>query len=89
MKSGHRSKKLGRSQTGRAVWLRRDMYLGREFEEMCAQMYYRGKMFGEPLARLRPALHAAWGGPGPRSGLSPAAALDSNPDVFDDEQCAT
>ena len=24
----------------------RDMYLGREFEEMCAQMYYRGKMFG-------------------------------------------
>ncbi|CAD7695887.1 unnamed protein product [Ostreobium quekettii] len=23
-----------------------DMYLGREFEEMCAQMYYRGKMFG-------------------------------------------
>jgi hypothetical protein len=25
----------------------RDMFLGREFEEMCAQMYYRGKMFGE------------------------------------------
>ncbi len=24
----------------------RDMFLGREFEEMCAQMYYRGKMFG-------------------------------------------
>lgn len=23
-----------------------DMILGREFEEMCAQMYYRGKMFG-------------------------------------------
>ncbi|KAF6263110.1 thiamine diphosphate-binding protein [Scenedesmus sp. NREL 46B-D3] len=23
-----------------------DMLLGREFEEMCAQMYYRGKMFG-------------------------------------------
>lgn len=23
-----------------------DMKLGREFEEMCAQMYYRGKMFG-------------------------------------------
>ena len=22
------------------------MYMGREFEEMCAQMYYRGKMFG-------------------------------------------
>ena len=26
--------------------LYRDMTLGREFEEMCAQMYYRGKMFG-------------------------------------------
>jgi len=24
----------------------KDMYLGRQFEEMCAQMYYRGKMFG-------------------------------------------
>ena len=24
----------------------KDMVLGREFEEMCAQMYYRGKMFG-------------------------------------------
>ena len=23
-----------------------DMYLGRSFEDMCAQMYYRGKMFG-------------------------------------------
>ena len=23
-----------------------DMVLGRDFEEMCAQMYYRGKMFG-------------------------------------------
>ena len=23
-----------------------DMMMGREFEEMCAQMYYRGKMFG-------------------------------------------
>ncbi len=23
-----------------------DMKLGRDFEEMCAQMYYRGKMFG-------------------------------------------
>ena len=22
------------------------MYLGRAFEDMCAQMYYRGKMFG-------------------------------------------
>ncbi len=26
--------------------LYRDMFLGRKFEEMCAQMYYRGKMFG-------------------------------------------
>lgn len=26
--------------------LYKDMFLGREFEEMCAQMYYRGKMFG-------------------------------------------
>ena len=23
-----------------------DMILGRDFEDMCAQMYYRGKMFG-------------------------------------------
>ena len=23
-----------------------DMFLGRSFEDMCAQMYYRGKMFG-------------------------------------------
>eukprot|EP01026_Neomeris_dumetosa_P021878 TRINITY_DN1904_c0_g2_i5.p1 TRINITY_DN1904_c0_g2~~TRINITY_DN1904_c0_g2_i5.p1 ORF type:complete len:457 (+),score=63.66 TRINITY_DN1904_c0_g2_i5:62-1372(+) len=29
-----------------AKMLYRDMYLGRQFEEMCAQMYYRGKMFG-------------------------------------------
>ncbi|KAK9803135.1 hypothetical protein WJX73_010229 [Symbiochloris irregularis] len=29
-----------------ATTLYRDMVLGREFEEMCAQMYYRGKMFG-------------------------------------------
>lgn len=29
-----------------AKTLYRDMVLGREFEEMCAQMYYRGKMFG-------------------------------------------
>lgn len=26
--------------------LYRDMQLGRQFEDMCAQMYYRGKMFG-------------------------------------------
>ncbi len=31
---------------GLLVACNRDMYLGREFEEMCAQMYYRGKMFG-------------------------------------------
>ena len=29
-----------------ASMIYRDMVLGREFEEMCAQMYYRGKMFG-------------------------------------------
>ncbi len=29
-----------------AKMLYRDMVLAREFEEMCAQMYYRGKMFG-------------------------------------------
>eukprot|EP01024_Parvocaulis_polyphysoides_P022838 TRINITY_DN2115_c1_g1_i1.p1 TRINITY_DN2115_c1_g1~~TRINITY_DN2115_c1_g1_i1.p1 ORF type:complete len:437 (-),score=53.62 TRINITY_DN2115_c1_g1_i1:353-1663(-) len=29
-----------------AEMIYRDMYLGRQFEEMCAQMYYRGKMFG-------------------------------------------
>jgi len=26
--------------------LYKDMFLGREFEEKCAEMYYRGKMFG-------------------------------------------
>lgn len=26
--------------------LYKDMKLGRDFEDMCAQMYYRGKMFG-------------------------------------------
>ena len=30
-----------------AADLYRDMMLGRDFEDMCAQMYYRGKMFGE------------------------------------------
>ena len=29
-----------------AQMLYRDMVLGRDFEDMCAQMYYRGKMFG-------------------------------------------
>ena len=33
-----------------AADLYRDMMLGRDFEDMCAQMYYRGKMFGELLA---------------------------------------
>lgn len=31
----------------------KDMVLGREFEEMCAQMYYRGKMFGYGVGGLR------------------------------------
>lgn len=40
-----RPKKLGLTpEVGKLLY--RDMYLGREFEEMCAQMYYRGKMFG-------------------------------------------
>lgn len=29
-----------------ATDLYKDMKLGRDFEDMCAQMYYRGKMFG-------------------------------------------
>nr|WGH13725.1 Pyruvate dehydrogenase E1 component, alphasubunit [Lophurella pseudocorticata] len=29
-----------------AITLYKDMLLGRSFEDMCAQMYYRGKMFG-------------------------------------------
>ncbi len=28
------------------LMLYEDMYLGRQFEEICAMMYYRGKMFG-------------------------------------------
>jgi pyruvate dehydrogenase E1 component alpha subunit len=28
------------------LMLYEDMVLGRTFEDMCAQMYYRGKMFG-------------------------------------------
>jgi Dehydrogenase E1 component len=32
------------SDVARALY--KDMRLGRDFEEMCAQMYYRGKMFG-------------------------------------------
>lgn len=31
-------------ETAKAIYA--DMYLGREFEEKCAEMYYRGKMFG-------------------------------------------
>ena len=38
--------KLGEMSPETAKDIYRDMYLGREFEEMCAQMYYRGKMFG-------------------------------------------
>ena len=32
--------------SGDLVELYKDMILGRSFEDMCAQMYYRGKMFG-------------------------------------------
>ena len=32
--------------TEEALVVYEDMYLGRSFEDMCAQMYYRGKMFG-------------------------------------------
>ena len=38
--------KLGEMSPETAKDIYRDMFLGREFEEMCAQMYYRGKMFG-------------------------------------------
>nr|YP_010338527.1 pyruvate dehydrogenase E1 component alpha subunit [Rhodaphanes brevistipitata]UNJ18477.1 pyruvate dehydrogenase E1 component alpha subunit [Rhodaphanes brevistipitata] len=33
-------------ETSEALLLYEDMILGRYFEDMCAQMYYRGKMFG-------------------------------------------
>ena len=29
-----------------ALTIYRDMVLGRRFEDKCAEMYYRGKMFG-------------------------------------------
>jgi len=35
--------KLGEMSPETAKDIYRDMFLGREFEEMCAQMYYRGK----------------------------------------------
>ena len=35
--------KIERSEV---LMLYEDMVLGRSFEDMCAQMYYRGKMFG-------------------------------------------
>lgn len=35
----------------------KDMVLGREFEEMCAQMYYRGKMFGYGSMRTGGKIH--------------------------------
>jgi pyruvate dehydrogenase E1 component alpha subunit len=40
--------KKGESQISseEAKMLYKDMVLGRDFEDMCAQMYYRGKMFG-------------------------------------------
>lgn len=38
--------KLAEMSPETAKDLYKDMFLGREFEEMCAQMYYRGKMFG-------------------------------------------
>lgn len=40
------SKKDNALSAEEAKMLYRDMVLGRDFEEMCAQMYYRGKMFG-------------------------------------------
>lgn len=50
-KSAATEKKLGAKSaemsTEVAADLYRDMMLGRDFEDMCAQMYYRGKMFGE------------------------------------------
>lgn len=41
------------------------MVLGREFEEMCAQMYYRGKMFGVGGAPRR-GRQKSWGKDGKR-----------------------
>ena len=38
--------KLGEMSPETAKDIYRDMFLCREFEEMCAQIYYRGKMFG-------------------------------------------
>ena len=43
-KSGAKSAEMS---TEVAADLYRDMMLGRDFEDMCAQMYYRGKMFGK------------------------------------------
>ena len=40
------AKKGGSISSEEAKMLYRDMVLGRDFEDMCAQMYYRGKMFG-------------------------------------------
>ena len=37
-----------------AADLYRDMMLGRDFEDMCAQMYYRGKMFGAQASSQHP-----------------------------------
>jgi len=38
--------KIAKVTKEEAAVLYEDMYLGRAFEDMCAQMYYRGKMFG-------------------------------------------
>ena len=50
-KSAVTEKKLGAKSaemtSEEAADLYRDMMLGRDFEDMCAQMYYRGKMFGK------------------------------------------
>ena len=40
------AKKSDQISAEQAKELYRDMVLGRDFEDMCAQMYYRGKMFG-------------------------------------------
>ena len=40
------AKKGDQISAEQAKELYRDMVLGRDFEDMCAQMYYRGKMFG-------------------------------------------
>jgi hypothetical protein len=50
-----------------------DMLLGREFEEMCAQMYYRGKMFG--FVHLYSGQEAVSSGAGSEGGTSRGTEL--------------